>query len=98
MKSSSADDHRWRFVTNHANVLERIYSDPDVRVRDIAVSVGITERAVAQIVKDLEEAGYLTKTSDGISGRRPPRRTTSTRPSTRTAAAVLVVPRSTPRL
>ena len=65
MKSSSANDHRWRFVTNHANVLERIYSDPDVRVRDIAVSVGITERAVAQIVKDLEEAGYLTKTRDG---------------------------------
>jgi DNA-binding MarR family transcriptional regulator len=65
MNLSSTKDHRWRFVTNHANVLASIDRDPDVRLRDIAASVGITERAAAQIVKDLEHAGYLTKTRDG---------------------------------
>jgi Mn-dependent DtxR family transcriptional regulator len=65
MKSRSANDHPWRFVTNHAHVLEHISTDPAARLRDIAASVGITERTVAQIVKDLEAAGYLTKTRDG---------------------------------
>jgi hypothetical protein len=66
MKSSSGDDyHRWTFVTNHAHVLESIATDPTLRLRDIATAVGITERTTAQIVHDLEEAGYLTKTRDG---------------------------------
>jgi len=65
MKSDSNDEHVWRFVTNHAHVLECIYADPDARLRDIAASVGITERTAAQIVRDLEHAGYLTKTRNG---------------------------------
>ena len=66
MKSSSGEtDHLWRFVTNHAHVLECIAVDPTARLRDIAVSVGITERTAAQIVTDLERAGYLTKTRNG---------------------------------
>ena len=66
MESSSGDDyHRWRFVTNHAHVLEVIASDPTGRLRDIAAAVGITERTAAQIVNDLEAAGYLTKVRDG---------------------------------
>jgi hypothetical protein len=65
MKSSTVDEHLWRFVTNHAHVLECIYADPDLRLRDMAVAVGITERTAAHIVNDLEQAGYLTKTRDG---------------------------------
>ena len=66
MKSSSGDNqHSWRFVTNHAHVLECIYADPESRLRDIAASVGITERTAASIVKDLEVAGYLTKSRNG---------------------------------
>src|SRR5947207_12888543 len=65
MSSSGDDYHVWRFVTNHAHVLEAIASDPTIRLRDIAATVGITERTAAQIVNDLEEAGYLTKTRDG---------------------------------
>ena len=65
-QSSSSDDyHRWRFVTNHAHVLEAIASDPTLRLRDIAQTVGITERTAAQIVNDLAEAGYLAKIRDG---------------------------------
>jgi Mn-dependent DtxR family transcriptional regulator len=66
MKSSSGDgSHGWRFVTNHAHVLEAIATDPTIRLRDIAATVGITERTAAQIVSDLEGVGYLTKTRDG---------------------------------
>jgi Mn-dependent DtxR family transcriptional regulator len=65
MKSSSRNDHPWRFVTNHAHVLEEIYTDPTARLRDIAANVGITERTAAHIVNDLEAAGYLTKTRNG---------------------------------
>jgi len=66
MKSSSGkSDHAWRFVTNHAHVLECIATDPIARLRDIAVTVGVTERTVAQIVSDLERAGYLTRIRDG---------------------------------
>ncbi len=62
---SGNDYHVWRFVTNHAHVLAFIAGDPTARLRDIATAVGITERSVAQIVGDLERAGYLTKTRDG---------------------------------
>jgi Mn-dependent DtxR family transcriptional regulator len=66
MKQQSGDSsHGWRFVTNHAHVLEAIATDPTLRLRDIAVDVGITERTVAQIINDLEDAGYLTRTRDG---------------------------------
>jgi hypothetical protein len=66
MKSSSGEaDHPWRFMTNHAQVLECIAADPTARLRDIAASVDITERTAAQIVTDLERAGYLTKTRNG---------------------------------
>jgi DNA-binding transcriptional ArsR family regulator len=66
MKLSSMDvDHSWRFVTNHANVLTCIAADPSIRLKDVAESVGITERTAAQIVGELEEAGYLTKSRDG---------------------------------
>jgi DNA-binding MarR family transcriptional regulator len=70
MKSSSEDgDHSWRFVTNHGHVLECIAADPNARLRDVAATVGITERTAAQIVKDLEQAGYLTKTRVGRNNR-----------------------------
>ena len=66
MKSSAGEtDHLWRFVTNHAHVLECIAVDPTARLRDIAASVDITERTAAEIVTDLERAGYLTKTRNG---------------------------------
>jgi hypothetical protein len=66
MKSSSVDEApRWRLVTNHGHVLACIADDPDVRMRDIAGAVGITERTAAHIVNDLERAGYLNKARVG---------------------------------
>jgi DNA-binding MarR family transcriptional regulator len=55
------DDKPWTFLTNHARVLVRIANDPNIRIRDIAGEIGITERTAQQIVTDLEQAGYLTR-------------------------------------
>lgn len=55
----------WTFFTNHAHVLYCLAREPHARMRDVALQVGITERAVQRIVHDLEEAGYLTKQRDG---------------------------------
>src|ERR1700741_5531289 len=55
----------WSFLTNHARVLICIAHDPGVRLRDIATTVGITERSAFAIVTDLTAAGYVVKTKDG---------------------------------
>ena len=55
----------WSFLTNHARVLLCIARDPGARLRDIAASLGITERAAHGIVNDLAEAGYVIKHKDG---------------------------------
>ena len=55
----------WTFLTNHARVLLCIAHDPGVRLRDIAVSLGITERRAYGIVTDLAKAGYVVKQKDG---------------------------------
>lgn len=55
----------WTFLTNHAHVLFCIAQDPEVRLRDVAARVGITERAVQRIVTDLESEGYLVVSKEG---------------------------------
>ena len=55
----------WGFLTNHARVLLCIAHDPEVRLRDIAARLGITERSAYGIVTDLAEAGYVVKEKDG---------------------------------
>ncbi|MEV8099502.1 helix-turn-helix domain-containing protein [Streptomyces sp. TLI_235] len=63
------DEHEprtsWTFLTQHARVLLMISRDPQVRVRDLAATCGLTERAVQAIITDLESAGYLTRTRHG---------------------------------
>lgn len=55
----------WSFLTNHARVLVCIARDPGVRLRDIADTLGVTERRAFGIVSDLTEAGYVVKDKDG---------------------------------
>ncbi len=60
------DDERcWTFLSNHGHVLVDVSRRPDGRIRDIAETVGITERAAQLILRDLERAGYVTKTKVG---------------------------------
>jgi DNA-binding MarR family transcriptional regulator len=60
-KSSVKGRKPWRFVTNHTQVLLCIARDGDVRIRDLALMVGITERAAQRIVADLIEAGFVER-------------------------------------
>jgi predicted ArsR family transcriptional regulator len=51
----------WTYLSNHAHVLIALAKDPEARVRDLAALVGITERAVLQILGDLETAGAIAR-------------------------------------
>lgn len=55
----------WTFLTNHAHVLVCIAEQPDIRGRDIAERVGITERAAQAIVAALVADGYVSKAREG---------------------------------
>jgi DNA-binding transcriptional ArsR family regulator len=55
----------WSFLSNHGHVLVCIVRDPNVRVREIAQAVGITERAVQRILSELEEARVIVRTRQG---------------------------------
>lgn len=59
------DERRWSLLTAHAHVLLCIAQDPDTRVREIAASVGISERGAHQIVADLVGAGYVRRARIG---------------------------------
>ena len=50
----------WSFLTNHLEVLVAVERDRNIRLRDLAVQVGVTERTVQGIVADLTRAGYLS--------------------------------------
>ena len=62
---SSDGRAHWTFLTNHAQVLLCISNDPDIRLRDVAATVGVTERAAQRIVFDLAEAGFLERERRG---------------------------------
>ena len=58
---SRIDETRtWTFLTNHAQVLLCLDETPDIRLRDVAERVGITERATQRILAELVDAGYVT--------------------------------------
>ncbi|MFB4273448.1 helix-turn-helix transcriptional regulator [Nonomuraea sp. GTA35] len=55
----------WTFLTNHARVLLIIARDHEVRSRDIAAVIGITERSAQGIVAGLLRAGYVERVREG---------------------------------
>jgi len=63
--SSESENRSWTFLTNHTQVLLCLTRDPDMRLRDVAESVGVTERAVQRIVAELVDAGYLERSRVG---------------------------------
>jgi hypothetical protein len=56
---------RWNFLSTHGRALLCIAHDPEVRLRDIAADLGITERSAYAIVSDLADGGYISKERDG---------------------------------
>ncbi|MFM1824317.1 MAG: hypothetical protein RI967_2583 [Planctomycetota bacterium] len=65
LKPADAPRHGWTFLSNHAHVLLLLARDPELRLREAAELVGITERAVQRIVADLEEGRYLERERHG---------------------------------
>lgn len=63
-ENPAASGH-WTFLSNHLHVLLCLAEEPDVRLRDVAEQVGITERAVQRIVSELEVAGIITREKEG---------------------------------
>ena len=57
--------HPFSFLTNHGLTLLCLAQDSRARMRDIAASVGITERAAQRIVSDLVSAGYVDRAREG---------------------------------
>ncbi len=55
----------WTLLTNHARALLSIAHDPGIRLRDLALDIGVTERTAYGIVADLSDAGYVVKERDG---------------------------------
>lgn len=55
----------WRFLTNHGRALLCLANRPDLRIRDLAALLGITERSAQKIVGDLVKAGYVSRTRVG---------------------------------
>lgn len=57
--------NRWTFLTNHAHVLVALHVEPESVLREVALKVGITERAVQRIIQDLEEEGFIRREKIG---------------------------------
>jgi len=55
----------WTFLSNHAHVLLLLWENPDLRMREIAEQVRITERAVQRVIHDMIEDGYIEVTKEG---------------------------------
>lgn len=66
MQLTPDDEHRhWTLLTNHGRILMLIAREPDIRIKDLAVAAGVTERTAQTIVADLEHSGYISKKRTG---------------------------------
>jgi len=51
----------WTFLSHHAHVLILLADNPDDTIDNLATQCGVTSRSIVSILRDLEDAGYLTK-------------------------------------
>lgn len=65
--AKSSSEGTWTIFTNHAHVMILLAQSPEMVLREVALKVGITERAVQKIVADLEETGFIQKEKVGRS-------------------------------
>ena len=56
---------KWNFLSNYGLVLTHLFQNPKATLREIARGTDLTERAVYQIVRDLEENGFIQKRREG---------------------------------
>ncbi|TWU03577.1 helix-turn-helix transcriptional regulator [Neorhodopirellula pilleata] len=68
-RTASDSPRNWTFLTNHAHVLIVLDENPEIVLREVAMRVGITERAVQRIIQDLEEGGFIHRKRVGRQNR-----------------------------
>ena len=56
---------KWTLFSNHGHVLVCLARDSEARLRDVAADVGITERAVQKIVRDLQDGDMISVSKNG---------------------------------
>lgn len=59
MNNSLENKRSWTFLSNHMHVLVALSRDPELRIRDLAELIGITQRAVQRILSELIDEGAL---------------------------------------
>jgi DNA-binding MarR family transcriptional regulator len=69
LAKSSSNIADWTFLTNHAHVVICLAQHPNLRVKEIAGRVGITERGVLKILAELESGGVITRIREGRTNR-----------------------------
>lgn len=55
----------WTFLTNHFHILVVLSREPTLRISDMAIQIGITQRAVQRILSELTADGVLEIEKDG---------------------------------
>jgi DNA-binding transcriptional regulator LsrR (DeoR family) len=65
MNNTEKKFENWTFFSNNAHVLVCLSHTPQPTTREIAIQVGITERAVQRIVTKLINAGVVTVSKEG---------------------------------
>jgi predicted transcriptional regulator len=59
------ENPNWTFLSNYAHVLVCVAENPEIRLREIATLVNITERSTQRIINHLKEAGILYSIKNG---------------------------------
>jgi DNA-binding MarR family transcriptional regulator len=57
--------NNWTLISTHGLVLFHIALNGDPTMREMADALGITERRVAQVIKDLVDTGLLSTARNG---------------------------------
>lgn len=65
MRPAPAPKASWTFFTNHSHVVFLLARHPSMTLRELALKVGITERAVLRIIEDLVEAEFVERSKQG---------------------------------
>ena len=55
----------WTLFSNHGHVLVCLFNNNQARLRDVAAEVGITERAVQNILRELQDSGLVQVSKHG---------------------------------
>jgi DNA-binding MarR family transcriptional regulator len=59
----------WTFLSHHAHVLLALTENPNLTIEEMAKIANLTTRSIVNVLKDLEDGGYLVKTKEGRNNR-----------------------------